>query len=111
MIWRIVTGEYPPHPGGVSAYTQIIAHGLAAAGDEVEVYAPGLSALPSDDGPVQLRPLRDHFGPRALLQLHRGLGRSPNCRVLIQYVPQSFGLKGLNLPFIWWLAAHRALRP
>lgn len=111
MIWRIVTGEYPPHLGGVSAYTQIIAHGLAGAGDEVEVYAPGLPALSSYDGPVRLQPLRDDFGPSALLQLHRALGRAPNCRLLIQYVPQSFGLKGLNLPFVWWLAAHRGLRP
>ncbi len=27
--WHIVTGEYPPQPGGVSDYTEAVARGLA----------------------------------------------------------------------------------
>ncbi len=38
--WQIVTGEYPPQPGGVSDYTRLVARGLAGAGDRVEVWAP-----------------------------------------------------------------------
>ena len=40
MQWHILTGEYPPQPGGVSDYSRMVAHGLAAAGDEVVVWAP-----------------------------------------------------------------------
>ena len=40
MQWHILTGEYPPQPGGVSDYTRMVAEGLAAAGDEVVVWAP-----------------------------------------------------------------------
>ena len=42
--WNIITGEYPPQPGGVSDYTRLVAHGLADAGDEVCVYAPPADA-------------------------------------------------------------------
>ena len=38
--WAVLTGEYPPQPGGVSDYTRLVAEGLAAVGDEVAVYAP-----------------------------------------------------------------------
>jgi glycosyltransferase involved in cell wall biosynthesis len=26
------------------------------------------------------------------------------CRLLVQYVPQAFGCKGMNVPFCWWLS-------
>ena len=39
MIWAIITGEYPPDPGGVSDYTYLVATHLADAGDEVHVCA------------------------------------------------------------------------
>ena len=38
--WVLITGEYPPTPGGVSDYSRQIAQGLAEAGDEVHVWAP-----------------------------------------------------------------------
>jgi len=38
--WAILTGEYPPQPGGVSDYTRLVAEGLAVGGDEVHVWAP-----------------------------------------------------------------------
>ncbi len=41
MTWHIITGEYPPAIGGVSSYTQLVAEGLAAAGDAVHVWCPG----------------------------------------------------------------------
>jgi len=38
--WVLITGEYPPAPGGVSDYSRQIAQSLAEAGDEVHVWAP-----------------------------------------------------------------------
>jgi hypothetical protein len=42
MHWHVLTGEYPPREGGVSDYTQLVAHGLVAAGDAVDVWAPAV---------------------------------------------------------------------
>jgi hypothetical protein len=45
MTWQIITGECPPVIGGVSGYSQIVAEGLADAGDEVQgVPAPASPA-------------------------------------------------------------------
>ncbi len=87
MIWQIITGEYPPQPGGVSDYTHIISHGLAAAGDEVHVWAPDALPSPAENGGVQIHRLSDHFGPRAMLQRNRALSGSSENYTLIQYVP------------------------
>src|SRR5947209_3461982 len=37
-VWHLVTGEYPPRPGGVGDYSALLAAGLAAAGGEVHVW-------------------------------------------------------------------------
>jgi len=42
LPWHLVTCEYPPQAGGVSDYTQLVAKGLALAGDEVHVWCPQL---------------------------------------------------------------------
>ena len=105
--WAILTGEYPPQSGGVSDYTRLVAEGLAAAGDEVAVYAP-----PQDHGPDSATPgvrvfrLPDRFGLRGLRWLDRELARDRPDRILIQYVPHAFGLKAMNLPFAAWVAAR-----
>lgn len=104
--WHILTGEYPPALGGVSDYTRAIARALAAAGDEVHVWAPG-AALRADDG-IRTHGLPDVFGPRSLIFLSAQLAGDPRPkRILVQYVPHAFGMKGMNLPFCAWLAAHR----
>ena len=106
--WAIVTGEYPPQPGGVSDYTRRIALGLAAAGDAVTIYAPpSHGPTPADPGVTILR-LPDHYGPRGLLELDTRLQHNPRPdRILIQYVPHAFGWKAMNLGFTAWVA-HRA---
>jgi hypothetical protein len=105
MHWHILTGEYPPRPGGVADYTQAVARGLAAAGDAVEVWAPGCA--PAREPRLAVHDLPDHFGPRALSTLSRRLRRGPTpYRLLVQYVPQAFGWKGLNVPFCLWLRAQ-----
>ncbi len=99
--WAVLTGEYPPEPGGVSDYTRLVARGLAAAGDLVRVYAPG---SPLADPGITTHGLPDHFGPRSLADLERELTARPPHRILVQYVPHAFGSKAMNLPFAAWLA-------
>ena len=112
--WHIVTGEYPPQPGGVSDYTRLIAEALADAGDRVTVWAPRLPN--AECGPrneqdrrgVTVCRLPDHFGPRSLRHLTRALDQCPAPRrLLIQYVPHAFGWKGANVPFCAWLRSRR----
>lgn len=108
MKWHILTGEYPPQPGGVSDYTQQIALGLAAAGDEVVVWAPPADSDAAGSG-VDVRRLPDCFGWRGLSRLTDALrhDRAPH-RLLVQYVPHAFGWKGANLPLAAWIARRRA---
>lgn len=107
--WQIITGEYPPQPGGVSDYTRLVARGLAEAGDAVVVWAPPAgphAGSDPDDAGVTIRRLPDRFGPRALRELSRGLTRAPRSgRILVQYVPHAFGWRAANLPFCAWLRA------
>lgn len=106
--WAILTGEYPPQPGGVSDYTRLVARALAAAGDGVCVYAPGTaSGVELADPRVTIRRLPGRFGPSSLAILDRFLAARPRPdRVLVQYVPHAFGYKAMNLPFATWLAAR-----
>ena len=103
----ILTGEYPPQSGGVSDYTQLVTEGLAAAGDEVAVYAPP-QGIDLDSAPAGVRVFRlpDRFGLRGLRRLDRKLARDRPDRILIQYVPHAYGLKAMNLPFAAWVAAR-----
>jgi glycosyltransferase involved in cell wall biosynthesis len=106
--WHIVTGEYPPDPGGVSDYTRLVALGLAARGDGVHVWAPAVA----DDGAqaeagVEVHRLPGGFGPRTLDALSRGLAGAGAGQILVQYVPQGFGMRGMNLPFCVWLFERR----
>ena len=104
--WRIITGEYPPQPGGVSDYTRLVACGLVAAGDDVEIFAPQCSGREAGDPGVTIHRLPGHFGPRGIAALARALGRGDQARLLVQYVPHAFGLRAMNLPFCAWLYAH-----
>jgi glycosyl transferase family 4/glycosyl transferase family 1 len=109
--WHVITGEFPPQPGGVSDYTRQLARGLADAGDRVEIWAPpaaGHGESHADDAGVTVHRLPDRFGLRSLRRLSRELDRSPAPRRLrVQYVPQSFGWKGANVPFCLWLRSRR----
>jgi glycosyltransferase involved in cell wall biosynthesis len=106
--WHIVTGEYPPQPGGVSDYTRSIALGLADCGDRVSVWAPPSADVDLPDAGVAVHRLPDHFGLRGLRALDAHLNRQPAPRrILVQYVPHAFGWKALNIPFCLWLRSRR----
>ena len=106
--WHLLTGEYPPQPGGVSDYTHQLARGLAESGDRVEVWAPTAREPDPADPGVRVHRLPDCFGPCSLRLLSRALRHpSPARRLVVQYVPHAFGWKGMNLAFCWWLYRHR----
>jgi hypothetical protein len=106
--WQMLTGEYPPQPGGVSDYSRLVAHGLADAGDRVTVWAPP-HVGPDEVYPgVAVRRLPDHFGRRSRRALDRYLDTLPEPRrLLVQYVPHAFGWKAANVPFCLWLRSRR----
>jgi glycosyltransferase involved in cell wall biosynthesis len=93
LRWHILTGEYPPASGGVGDYSAQLAAALTAAGDRVTVWTPG-SSLP------------DRFGRRSRTVLDGAFRDDPGI-VLLQYVPNALGARGMNLPFCLWLR-HRA---
>ena len=112
MHWHIVTGEYPPQPGGVADYTRLVARELARAGDEVQVWAPECAGPTPVDPGVTVTRLPGHFGRRARQELGAALDRSPRpFRLLVQYVPHMYGMHGMNVPFCLWLRSRRTDGP
>jgi glycosyltransferase involved in cell wall biosynthesis len=102
--WHIITGEYPPQVGGVSDYTRAVAVGLAAVGDQVHIWAAPCAQEDNCDSGITVHRLPDRFGWRSLRALTHGLADGPKGRrILVQYVPHSFGWKAMNLPFCIWL--------
>ncbi len=105
--WHIISAEYPPQNGGVADYTRLIARGLASRGDRVHVWAPALTDPGPAEAGVEVHGLPRGFGPRTLATLSRGLDAAGPGHILLQYVPQAFGLKGMNLPLCLWLFVRR----
>jgi glycosyltransferase involved in cell wall biosynthesis len=89
MTWHVLTGELPPDCGGVGDYTADLARALEAAGDRVLLWAP-FGTLP------------DRFGRASRRRLVAALEEVPGI-VLLQYVPNALGARGMNLRFCWWL--------
>lgn len=108
VSWHLLTGEFPPRPGGVSDYTWQVAEGLARAGRAVHVWAPGEPRdNPAPEG-VTVHRLPEGFGVRGLGRMERELERLPGPRrLVVQYVPHAFGYKAMNVPFALWLARRR----
>jgi len=89
LRWHILTGEYPPALGGVGDYTAQLAAALTSAGDSVTVWTPG-STLP------------DRFGHESEAVLNSAIRQQPGI-ILLQYVPNALGIRGMNLRFCYWL--------
>jgi glycosyltransferase involved in cell wall biosynthesis len=101
LTWEIITGEYPPQTGGVGDYAKNVARGLAALGDTVRVWKRDLGGTVAEDAGVSIRTLPDCFGKLSRKILARDL--KADSIVLIQYVPQLFGRRGVNVSFCYWL--------
>ncbi|MGE0450083.1 MAG: glycosyltransferase family 4 protein [Vicinamibacterales bacterium] len=99
--WHVITCEYPPEIGGVSEHTHALAARLRDAGERVTVWAPGQHRrTPPDDARVK----EIGFGLWQLLRANRALDQEPSPRRLfVQWVPQGFGWRGMNVAIALWL--------
>lgn len=105
MKWHILTGEYPPASGGVGDYTSLLTHALADAGDSVDVWVGG-PVQPSISVRRRVHALPDRFGPQSRAILDEAFTASPGI-VLLQYVPNALGRRGMNVAFCRWLLEQR----
>ncbi len=106
--WHLITGEYPDQIGGVSDYTRQLAIGLAAEGEEVNVWAPSFRGKTPHDPGVEVHRLAGRFDLRSLRFLNATLNDWPGrSRILVQYVPHAYGWKAMNIPFCRWLRRRR----
>ena len=101
---HILTGEYPPQPGGISDYCAQIANGLAAEGHGIHVWCPADGDRHSATAGVEVHRVRHLFRPAGLVRLARALDRCPAPRcVLLEYAPNAVGLRGMNVILCLWL--------
>ena len=105
MKWHLLSGEYPPNCGGVGGYTANLAAALAAAGEDVDVWV-GDPETGRATSPFGVHVLPDRFGPRSRAVLAEAFDRVRGV-VLLQYVPNALGAKGVNLAFCRWLRGRR----
>jgi glycosyltransferase involved in cell wall biosynthesis len=104
--WHLLTGEYPPDRGGIGDYTRLLARALADHGCQVHVWTPS-AASDGEAGGVAVHAM-DGVGRDALRRLGEALDRYPAPRrLLVQYAPQAWGMRGMNVPFTRWLLARR----
>jgi glycosyltransferase involved in cell wall biosynthesis len=104
--WHLVTGEYPPGGGGVGEYTRVLARALAAERLDVHVWAPTETEA---DGGVTVHAVAG-FGRAGREEMDRALGALPAPRrLLVQYAPQAFGMRGMNVGFCRWVLRRARL--
>lgn len=111
MDWHLITCEYPPRVGGVADHTRLVAEGLAAAGDGVNVWCPAdAGEAPASTEGVTVRRELGGFRPGDLRRAGRALERfaAPR-RLLVQWVPHGYGYRSMNVWFCLWLCARAFL--
>lgn len=102
--WHLVTGEFPPAPGGVSDYTRAVAEGLAAAGESVDVWCPGASGRSDDPAGVRVHRSAGRWTAEDIRQFDDALNATPvPRRLFVQWVPHAFGQRSMNLGFCRWV--------
>jgi glycosyltransferase involved in cell wall biosynthesis len=111
MIRHLITCEYPPQNGGVSDYSNLVAAGLAAGGEEVHVWCPACEDNePRTERVVVHRDLGS-ISPSDLRRVGRQLDQFPGPRhILVQWVPHGYGYRSMNLAFCIWLLHRSAMR-
>lgn len=109
MDWHIITGEFPPEPGGVADHTWELAKALTSgAEEEVHIWTPETELHGAVLDRVHVHHLPLGFGFKWLRALDRGLAQFGSADPLIvQYVPHMYGWKAMNLAFCFWLKRQR----
>ncbi len=107
--WAVITGEYPPQRGGVADHCGILASLLASEGDHVEVWAPPHPGRQVGDiSGIRIHDLPARYNLATLRLLHRQLAAlSEDTIILLHYVPQMYGWRGMNVAFCWLMALRR----
>jgi glycosyltransferase involved in cell wall biosynthesis len=102
-VIHIITPEYLPSRGGVGDYTRAVARGLTDAGEEVHVWCTAEGRGQPGDR-FLVHPDFGHFSASDLKRAGAALNRFPAPRrLLVQWVPNGFGYKAMNLHFCFWL--------
>jgi len=102
--WHLVTGEFPPAPGGVSDYTRLVAAGLAAEGDLVHVWCPDATGPVVDPAGVHVHRSAGNWTGPDLRLIDRQLDAMPAPRhLLVQWVPHAYGRHSMNVGFCRWI--------
>jgi glycosyltransferase involved in cell wall biosynthesis len=104
MHWHLVTGEFPPQPGGVSDYTLSVAGGLASAGESVHVWCPTSSGpVPQVPG-VVVHATAGTWSRDDIARVDSELDATPRPRrLLVQWVPHAYGQRSMNVGFCRWV--------
>lgn len=105
-VIHLLTGEYPPVPGGVGDYTSQVARGLSERGAEVHVWAPGYATAQHNGGVIVHRSA-GRFTRADLWRIGAELDARPG-RIILQWVPHAFGRRSMNFALARW-CRQRAL--
>ena len=106
----LLTGEYPPQPGGVADYTARLAAALDDLGHTTRVLTSVVPGFPDDTPPPAWRRIHN-WGLSSWRQIETALDRTHADVLHIQYQPGAFQLKGaVNLLPLWLRARRPALR-
>jgi HAD superfamily hydrolase (TIGR01509 family) len=111
LDWDIITPHYPPNPGGIADYTQLLAAELRARGDSVTVWCPFAAGRTAQPNGVRVFPVLDRFKLSELLALDRrwAAERERSRRILLMYHPHGLGCRNMNIPFCLWLWKRAAI--
>ena len=105
--WHLVTGEFPPAPGGVSDYTFAVAAALADAGERVHVWCPAAPGAVPEPAGVTVHRSKGHWTADDMRAFDSELDALPgDRRLLVQWVPHAFGRRSMNIRFCGWVASR-----
>jgi|GEM_PF-2726648 len=99
---HIVTPEFPPASGGVAGHTSLLANGLRARGFPVVTWCSKGTYCSEEVERGWLRPELGNFNYSNLVRVGRILLQEGGC-LLLQWVPQAFGMRGFNISFVAWI--------